>query len=131
MFLLLSGIFLKTNYAGAQTSDTICVNVDGLRRLHARADSTPILLDRVNLLEADRRTMTAIVQNATRRDSLNAALITSYQQSAIIAAERYALYDAELLNTRTLLKKERRKRTWLSIGGLAGIAAGIYFGTKL
>lgn len=117
--------------AGQSTTDTICLPVPVVKRIIAAADSTPILLDRVALLEADKRTMAAIVQNANRRDSVNAALVLSYQQSAIIANERFALYDAELLNTRILLKKERRKRTWLSIGGLAGIVGGIYLGTKL
>lgn len=132
IFLLITGMLLRTTCAEGQlATDTICLPVDVVKRIMAAADSTPLLRERVDLVEQDKRTLAGIVKAFEGRDSLNAAIIGSYNKQIQAMAERGRLYDAELDNMRTLLKRERRKRTWLSIGGLAGIAAGIYLGTKL
>lgn len=83
------------------------------------------------LVEQDKRLLAGIVKTMEARDSLNGKVVASYEAQVGALTDRQRLYDAELDNVRTLLKKERRKRTWLSIGGLMGIAAGIYLGTKL
>lgn len=97
----------------------------------AAADSTPLLRERVDLVEQDKRHMAGIILTMQQRDSVNAKLLFSFQEQVLVLNEKQLLYNAELSNIRTLLKKERRKRTWTAIGGLVGIAGAFYLGTKL
>lgn len=97
----------------------------------AAADSASLLRERVRLLYSDIGSLSQININLRRTDTLQQRLINTYEAQVKTMQEQRGLYDAELSNIRTLLKKERRKRTWTAIGGLVGIAGAFYVGLQL
>lgn len=132
IFLLAIVIFLKTICAnGQQPTDTICLPVQTVTKIMAAADSASLLREMVRLLYSDIGSLSQININLRRTDTLQQRLISTYEAQVKTMQEQRGLYDAELSNIRTLLKKERRKRTWTAIGGLVGIAGAFYLGLKL
>jgi hypothetical protein len=102
-----------------------------VKKIMAAADSTPILRERVSLLNQDVSLLGQINVNLRIKDSLNVEIIKAEREKSVIMQEQRGLYDAELSNMRNLYKKERRKRIWTQVFGIVGISGALYLGLQL
>lgn len=132
----MSLIFLKISYAGkSQTTDTVCVPFQQLKKVLADAKQKPVLLERIDLLNADikllnnRIAVKDSIINLMERDELASQdIIKVLREEKQLMTDQRKVFEGQIDAYEKLLRKERRKRRWTAAAGLmvTGIAAYLY-----
>lgn len=94
------------------------------------AEQKKVLDERVTLYDTDIRLLNSRIENLKAKDSVSAEIMESYRREIWTMVSQKALYNAELNNISRLLKKEKRKRFWTIVGGIATTTGALWLGSK-
>lgn len=106
--------------AHSQTIDTICFPVVIAQKVLIAAEQKKVLEERVTILNERIVNLQGIIKDLQGRDSVT--ILTYEKQIKELELQRD-------INEK-LLKKEKRKRLWTGIAGVAATAGALFIGMK-
>lgn len=119
---------MPVNAQPANSKDTICVPVPTYQGLVIAAEQRKILKEQISLLDQRILGLEEMIRQLNDRDSITVA---SYEAELKLMREQKALYEDQIATFEKLLRREKRKRFWTSVGGtLTTVGALFLFFTK-
>jgi len=104
-----------------------------LKKLLNDARQRPVLQERIALLNDDINLLNkriiekqSIIDDYRDKDTAHIRIVGTYEKEIAVMEEQKKTYQAEIDRLNSELKKEKRKRFWSSVGGVAGIGIMAY-----
>jgi chromosome segregation ATPase len=125
-FLLLWMALTGASFVGnSQNTDTICLPLPQVKKVLADARQKPLLLEKINLLQADIRIMEeriaakeSIINNMERDQMASQEIIDQLKEEKKLYEEQKKIMLNQARTFEKLLKKEKRKRRWTAFTGM-------------
>jgi len=119
------------SFAGnSQITDTICLPVAQVKKVLADARQKPLLIEKINLLQADIRIMEeriankeSIINNMERDQMASQEIIDQLKEEKQLYEEQKKIMLDQARAFEKMLKKEKRKRRWTAFAGF--VSTGI------
>lgn len=119
------------SFAGnSQTTDTICLPVAQAKKVLADAKQKPLLLEKIQLLQADIKLMEeriaakeSIINNMEAEAMSSQEIIDQLKEEKQMYEEQKKIMLDQARAFEKLLKKEKRKRRWTAFAGF--VSTGI------
>lgn len=109
------------------TTDTIVrLKSNVARNMYKDALQKPILEERISILNERITNLQILVKTVEQKDSI---LIMDSQNQIKLLLEEMTLCQDQVKTMETIIRKERRKRFWVSAAGIVTTGAAIYLST--
>lgn len=115
-------MLLSGTVCAAQSRDTLCFETDVIRKVLIDAEKGKVYREQVSLLNQRVVLLQGQITELKERDSANTA--SSQAQIKALLEERSLCQD-QVKIMEQMLRKERRKRFWISTAGTVATAAAI------
>lgn len=117
-----------TNFAGqSQSIDTICFPVATIKKVLIAAEQKKVLDGQVIVLNDRISILQNIIDKQIDKDS---ATVGSYERQLSVMREEKAIYIDQIKTFEKLLRKEKRKRIFTGLAGVATTSAMIFLSLK-
>lgn len=133
--MLFAVFLLRTVCAGQSLNpnDTICLSIADAQNCAIAKNQRTVLAERIVILDSNiiylNQTIAVINRNIVAlqaKDENNKVIIIQLQEQKQIMMDQRKIFEDEIKSLQSELKKERRKRFWTSVSGLAGIGIMAY-----
>lgn len=130
-YLLLFVIFLLRTVCAGQSlnpKDTICVSIEDAQNCAIAKKQRTVLAERIVLLNDEIGLLNkriaekqGSIDDYITKDTAHIREVGAYQREIAVMNEQKKTMQSEVDRLTGELKKEKRKRFWTSVGGVAGI----------
>lgn len=133
--MLFAAFLLRTVCEGQSLNpkDTICISIEDAQNCAIAKKQRTVLAERIVILDSNINYLSRSIDAANRtigalqnKDENNKAIITQLQEQKKLMTDQRKIFEDEIKVVQTQLKKEKRKRFWTSVGGVAGIGIMAY-----
>jgi septal ring factor EnvC (AmiA/AmiB activator) len=114
-------------------NDTLCISVADAQNCAIAKKQRSVLAERIVILDSNINYLNQAIAATNRtiaalqaKDENNKAIIVQLQEQKQIMADQRKVFEDEIKTLKTELKKERHKRFWTSVAGLAGVGIMAY-----
>lgn len=114
-------------------NDTLCISVADAQNCAIAKKQRTVLAERIVILDSNinylNQTIAATNRNIVAlqaKDENNKVIIIQLQEQKQIMMDQRKIFEDEIKSLQSELKKEKRKRFWTSVSGLAGIGIMAY-----
>lgn len=111
-------------------TDTQCYTVDVIQTMLIAGQQRDILLGDIKNLNQRISEKEAIIKQLEKNDSVSLAIIDTYKREIAVMKDQRGIYEGELKVIQKQLKKEKRKRIFTGIVGIATTAIAFYIGSR-
>lgn len=123
---LIALLMLNLNGHTQPIDTVIRVKASQARKVYADALQKPILEERIAILNERIANYQVLIKTFEEKDSIRAEDCKSQIASLI---EEKALYQDQVKTMEQMIRKERRKRFWITASGILTTGAAIYLST--
>lgn len=130
-YLLLFAVFLLRTACAGQSlnpNDTICISVADAQNCAIAKKQRTVLQERIGLLNDEITLLNkriaekqGAIDDYITKDTAHIREVGTYQKEIAVKEEQKKTMQAEIDRINKELKKEKHKRFWTSVGGVAGI----------
>lgn len=115
------------NSYGQRQADTLCLPTESVRGLLISAKQGDVLKQQVIILNDRIALLQSTITQLEQKDS---ATVIGYQSQILALHQEQDLYKDQINTYEKLLRREKRKRRWATLGGVVTTGLVLYLSNK-